>query len=153
MLTMLTKQLCVYTSHWIFDPTLEFWYLHVLQMQPTKVRRRTTHTLTITQNKKVCVEAMDVDRRLHCKVHMAIYGTGTKLYEMIAMVSKFIFFLQFGLRTNFRLPTSPLLNPFKPRALFVGHRQTVQNQIRRGNTRRLIRFSTVCLQNVLLKFE
>ena len=37
--------------------------------------------------------------------------------------------------------------------LFVGHGQTVQNQIRRRKTRRLIRFSTVCLQKFLLKSE
>ena len=42
------------------------------------------------------------------------------------------------------------LNPLKPNFLFVGHRQTVQAQIRRRTSRRLIRVSTVCLQNVLL---
>ena len=41
-------------------------------------------------------------------------------------------------------------NPYKPRVLFVGHRQTVQNQIK---TRRLICFSTVCKHKFLLKFE
>ena len=35
----------------------------------------------------------------------------------------------------------------------MGHRQTVQNQTRRHRTRRLIRFLTICFQNVLLKFE
>ena len=42
---------------------------------------------------------------------------------------------------------------FKPSVLFVGHRQTVQTQIRRRILRRLIRVSTVCSQNVLLEFE
>ena len=42
-----------------------------------------------------------------------------------------------------------VINPYKPGDLFVGHRQTVQNQIR-CNTRYLIRFSTVCLQKCLL---
>ena len=37
--------------------------------------------------------------------------------------------------------------------LFVGHRQKEQNQIRRLKTRRLIRFSTVCLQNFISKLE
>ena len=45
------------------------------------------------------------------------------------------------------------LNPYKPSILFVGHRQTVETQIRRHITWHLIRVSTVCLQNVLLKFE
>ena len=45
------------------------------------------------------------------------------------------------------------LNPYKPSVLFVGHRQTEQTQIRRRRSWRLIRFSTVCLQNVLLKFK
>ena len=47
------------------------------------------------------------------------------------------------------------INPYKPSVLsfFVGHRQTVQTQIRRQITWRLIRVSTVCLQNVLFKFN
>ena len=44
-------------------------------------------------------------------------------------------------------------NPFKPFVLFVGHRQTVQTQIRRSKTRSLIWVSIVCLQNILSKFE
>ena len=35
----------------------------------------------------------------------------------------------------------------------MGHRQTVQYQIRRRQTRRQIRVVTICLQNVQLKFE
>ena len=46
-----------------------------------------------------------------------------------------------------------LFNPYKPSALFVGNRQTVENQIRRRKTQRLIRFSTGCLQKFLLKLE
>ena len=45
------------------------------------------------------------------------------------------------------------INPYKPSVLFVGHRQTVQNQIRRRKTRLLIKFSTVCLQKFLLRYE
>ena len=45
------------------------------------------------------------------------------------------------------------INPYKPTFFFVGHRQTVETQTRRHITRRLIRTSTVCLQNVLSKFE
>ena len=44
-------------------------------------------------------------------------------------------------------------NPFKPSVPFVGHRQTMQIKIRRHRMWRLIRISTVCLQNVLLKFQ
>ena len=46
-----------------------------------------------------------------------------------------------------------LVNPYKPSVLFVGHRQSAKTQIRRRLTRRLISFSTVCLQNSVLKFE
>ena len=45
------------------------------------------------------------------------------------------------------------INPYKPSVIFVGHRQTGQTQIRRRILGRLIRVSTVCIQNVLLKFE
>ena len=44
-------------------------------------------------------------------------------------------------------------NSFKPSFIVMGHQQTVKNQIRRCRTLRLIRFYTVCLQNVLLKLE
>ena len=40
-----------------------------------------------------------------------------------------------------------MINPYKPSVLIVGHRQTVQNQIRRRM------FSTVCLPKLLLKFK
>ena len=46
-----------------------------------------------------------------------------------------------------------VINPYKPNVLFVGHRETVQIQIRRHRTHRLIRVSTVCAQNVVLKFQ
>ena len=53
---------------------------------------------------------------------------------------------------NYRQPKPrgglDILNPYKPSVLFVRHRQTVQTQIRRRNTLRLLRVSTVCLQNV-----
>ena len=44
-------------------------------------------------------------------------------------------------------------NSFKSSVLLVGHSQTVQTQIRRCRTRRMIRVYIVCLQNVLLKSE
>ena len=43
------------------------------------------------------------------------------------------------------------LNTYKPGVLFVGYKQTVQTQLRRRKTRRLIRVSTVFLKNVLSK--
>ena len=43
-----------------------------------------------------------------------------------------------------------ITNPCKLSVLFVGH---VQTQIRRSRTLRLIRVSTVCLDNFLSKFE
>ena len=46
-----------------------------------------------------------------------------------------------------------VLNPYKPSVLFVLRTQIVQTNTRRRRTRGLIRVSTVCLQNVLLKFE
>ena len=47
------------------------------------------------------------------------------------------------------------INQFKPSVLFVGHTcmQTVDIQTRRCTIRRLIRVSTVCLQNVLSTFK
>ena len=45
------------------------------------------------------------------------------------------------------------VNTYTPGVLFVGHRPIVQTQIRRRTRRRLIRVSTVCLHNVLLKFK
>ena len=48
-------------------------------------------------------------------------------------------------------PNTNPFNPYKPSVLFVGHQQTVQNQIRRRKTRRLIRFSTVYLQKFSFK--
>ena len=45
------------------------------------------------------------------------------------------------------------VNPYKPIVLFVGHRQTLQNQIRRRKMRYLIRLSTACLQMFFLTFE
>ena len=48
---------------------------------------------------------------------------------------------------------SEVLNRYKPSILFVGHRQIVQNLIRRRKMRPLIRFSTVCLQKFHLKIE
>ena len=44
-------------------------------------------------------------------------------------------------------------NPFKPSVLYVGHWQTLQNQIRHHTTRYLIMFSTVCLHRFLLKMN
>ena len=45
------------------------------------------------------------------------------------------------------------INPYKQGVLFVGHRQIVENQIRRRKMRRLIRFSTICLQSIILQYE
>ena len=44
------------------------------------------------------------------------------------------------------------INPYMPSVLFMGHRQTVQIQIRHRMMLCLIRNFTVCLQNLLLKF-
>ena len=46
-----------------------------------------------------------------------------------------------------------VVNLYMSSILFVGHRQTVQTHIRCGRMRHLIRVSTVCLGNALLKFE
>ena len=55
---------------------------------------------------------------------------------------------KFSAHGNIFCNSSVLLNPYKPSVLFVGHRQTVQNQMRRRKMRCLIRFlSTICLQN------
>ena len=49
--------------------------------------------------------------------------------------------------------TTKVFNPYKTSVLFVGHRQIAQAMIRRHRLQCLIRFFTVCLQDVLLKFE
>ena len=49
--------------------------------------------------------------------------------------------------------TNMTINPFKHSILFMGHQKTVQNQIRCRGMRHLIRFCTVCFQNVHSKFE
>ena len=46
-----------------------------------------------------------------------------------------------------------LINPYKLAINFMGYQQIMQNQIRHHRLCRLIRFCTVCLQNVLLKFN
>ena len=46
-----------------------------------------------------------------------------------------------------------MFNPFSLASFIIGHRQTVQNQTRCRRMWRLIRLFTVCLKNVLLKFE
>ena len=46
-----------------------------------------------------------------------------------------------------------LVNPYTSSVLFVGYKETVQTQIRRHRTWRLIRISTVCLENYKVKFE
>ena len=45
------------------------------------------------------------------------------------------------------------LNPHKPSVLYMGHRKTVQTQIRRRRMGRLIRVSTVCSYKVLLDWN
>ena len=45
------------------------------------------------------------------------------------------------------------INQFKPSVLFEGHMQTVDTQTRHRTMPRLIRVSTVCLQNVLSTFK
>ena len=47
----------------------------------------------------------------------------------------------------------PFIHGTYPIVFFMGHKQSVQNQIRRHRRQRLIRFYTLCLQNVLLKFQ
>ena len=83
------------------------------------------------------------------------------LYEHRERVLKVSFQCCYSV-TDIQVPPVPIqpkpqrsfgFNPHKPSVLFVGHRQTAQTQIRHRRMQRLIRFSTVCLQNVLLKFE
>ena len=49
--------------------------------------------------------------------------------------------------------SSMIINPYKPSVPFLGHWQTVQIQIRRRRTRRLIRVFTVCLQDFYSKYN
>ena len=45
------------------------------------------------------------------------------------------------------------INLYKPNIIFVADRQTVQTQIRRHKTRRLVSVSTGCLQKTVFKFK
>ena len=56
---------------------------------------------------------------------------------------------EFESRLDCRNPVR--LNPYKPGVLFLGHKQTVQTQIRRRRTWRLIRVYTVRSQEFLSK--
>ena len=47
----------------------------------------------------------------------------------------------------------PYINPYKPIVFFVGHRQSMQTQIRRHETVASNQVSTVRLLNDLLEFE
>ena len=46
-----------------------------------------------------------------------------------------------------------LSSPFEPSLPFIGHQQTVQNQIRHCRMRCMAQFYTVCLLNVSLNFK
>ena len=48
--------------------------------------------------------------------------------------------------------TINVFNPYETSVLFVGQRQVVQANIRRHRLPGLIRFSTACLQDILIKF-
>ena len=80
--------------------------------------------------------------------HLRIMKCFIVLHETLVIRSVFLSFSCFQ-----RFLFYGQINPYKPGVLFVGHMQTVQNQIRRRKTRHLIRFSTVGLQKCLLKFE
>ena len=54
---------------------------------------------------------------------------------------------------SLKLYISRALNPYKPSFPFLGHRLTVQTQIRRRRTQRLIRVFTVCKQEYLFEIE
>ena len=55
--------------------------------------------------------------------------------------------------TLMRYAKKCIFKPYMPSVLYVGHRQIAQTQIRRHRMLRLIRVSTVCLHNFLLKLE
>ena len=57
------------------------------------------------------------------------------------------------IKANYPYTNELLVNSHKSSVLFVGRVQTVKTMFRRHLTRRLIRSSTVCLNNVLFNFE
>ena len=67
-------------------------------------------------------------------------------------ISRSIFLLT-SIISYFLIREYAIFNPYKPGVLFLWHRQTVQTQIRRRRTRRLIRVFTVCWQEFLTKIE
>ena len=80
-------------------------------------------------------------------IAMPIHMVKTALYPII------IKFDEETMQLRWVTYTTKLFNPYKTSVLFVGHRQIVQAEIRRHRLQCLIRLSTVCLQDVLLKFE
>ena len=82
-----------------------------------------------------------------------------QLFEEIKRFEHFIIELngivQFStlIKQSERQAIELFFNPYKPSVLFVGHMQTTQTQIRHHRGWRLIRVSTVCLENVLLKLN
>ena len=89
---------------------------------------------------KVSFEARSLNLGLSCHLHPDFVYASSK---------------GSGESAEFADSPEPLLlfNPYKPSILFMGHRQTLQNQIRCPRTWRLIRFSTVCSLKLLLKFQ
>ena len=93
-------------------------------------------TLTFRMNPVQLWEA----RRHYARKSAGVVMEGYRVY----------FLRSFSLMVRF---SPKLLNPYKPSVVFIGHRQTVQSQIRRRRTRRLIRVFTVCWQEYLFEIE
>ena len=71
----------------------------------------------------------------HCKIFQHLNALSVHLFVLMLYTLHYTF------------------NPYKPSVPFWGHRQTVQTEIRRRGTRRLIRVFTVCLQEFLFEIE
>ena len=106
--------------------------------------------LSLTRSLRCCSVPDKVCYYL-CYIWQAAWKTDLKAFLNLATILAVVTspFEQIGTSIIPQCPTSP----YKPSVLFMGHRHTVQTQIRHRIMWCLIRIFTVCLQNVLLKFE
>ena len=94
------------------------------------------------ENDQGCADIASSYRGGQC---MQPYGKETKHCCLLAMTSQ--------QRPGDHYAGLLLFNPYKPSVPFLGHGQTVQTQIRRRRTQRLIRVFTVCSQEFIFEIE
>ena len=92
---------------------------------------------------------------LHISLHPCAQATSFNLTSRIGL-HKFQNFKPFYMHIHYQsrnICLGGLSHLTKPGIPFLGHRQTLQTQIRRHRTRRLTRIYTVCSQEFLSKYD